>query len=260
VLMLAVLIAGSARGAAPAQEQVCKDGETGPHCSGGAGAGTVLELDPYGLEDFVGKHRAVVVAFCAASAGKCRLLAPEVKKAAESTASGFIPRPNPGANLKTISHRCYLFEVAFVWDLTKKPIDLPLGCLQGGPRPTAGLLRLSSWGRERNFPRNRSLRKFWKHLNDKHWHGFLMAVFASDGQKSREVSASVLSFIRRRQVLHRVSSSLLGPVHPSFRALSGRLKFMVRRHKLNKDSLSFSAHRASSRSVILEAHILLYRS
>ena len=34
--------------------------------------------------------------------------------------------------------------------------------------------------------------------------------------------------------VHRVSSSLLGPVDPSFRALSGRLKFTVRRHKFNK--------------------------
>jgi len=34
-----------------------------------------------------------------------------------------------------------------------------------------------------------------------------------------------------------VSSSLLGPVVPSFRALSGRLDFTVRRHKFNKDSL-----------------------
>ena len=29
------------------------------------------------------------------------------------------PGGNPGANLKSISHRCYLFEVAFVWELTK---------------------------------------------------------------------------------------------------------------------------------------------
>ena len=39
---------------------------------------------------------------------------------------------NPGTNLKSISHRCYLFEVAFVWELTKETIHLPLGCLQGG--------------------------------------------------------------------------------------------------------------------------------
>jgi len=36
----------------------------------------------------------------------------------------------------------------------------------------------------------------------------------------------------------RVSLSRVGPVDPAFRALSGRLKFTVRRHKFNKDSLS----------------------
>ena len=35
---------------------------------------------------------------------------------------------NPGANPQPISHRCYLFEVAFVWELTKKNIHLPLSC------------------------------------------------------------------------------------------------------------------------------------
>jgi len=44
--------------------------------------------------------------------------------------------PHPGvelrANLKSISHSCHLFEVVFVWELTKETIDLPLGCLQGG--------------------------------------------------------------------------------------------------------------------------------
>ena len=39
-------------------------------------------------------------------------------------------------------------------------------------------------------------------------------------------------------VWHRVSSSLLGPEDPSFRALSGRLKSMVRRHKFLKDYFS----------------------
>ena len=37
--------------------------------------------------------------------------------------------------------------------------------------------------------------------------------------------------------MHRALSCLLGPAGPSFRALSGRLKFTVRRHKFNKDSL-----------------------
>ena len=37
-----------------------------------------------------------------------------------------------GANLKSISRGCHLFEVAFVWELTKETIHLPLGSLQGG--------------------------------------------------------------------------------------------------------------------------------
>ena len=35
-------------------------------------------------------------------------------------------------NHESISHRCYSFEVAFVCELTKETIHLPLGCLQGG--------------------------------------------------------------------------------------------------------------------------------
>jgi len=46
------------------------------------------------------------------------------------------------------------------------------------------------------------------------------------------------SHVSGEEVLHRVSSSILGPVDPSFRALSGRLKFTVRRHEFNNDSLS----------------------
>ena len=41
---------------------------------------------------------------------------------------------NPGANLKSISHRCYLQEEAFEWELTEETIHLPLGCLPGGFR------------------------------------------------------------------------------------------------------------------------------
>ena len=37
------------------------------------------------------------------------------------------------ADLKSMSHRCHLFEVAFVWELTKEAIHLPLG-LHGGKR------------------------------------------------------------------------------------------------------------------------------
>ena len=46
------------------------------------------------------------------------------------------PRGNPGANFKSISHRRYLREVASEWELTRETMFLPLGCLQGGFRPT----------------------------------------------------------------------------------------------------------------------------
>ena len=42
------------------------------------------------------------------------------------------PGGNPGANIKSISHKCHPIMVAFVWELTKETIYLPLGCLQGG--------------------------------------------------------------------------------------------------------------------------------
>ena len=52
-------------------------------------------------------------------------------------------------------------------------------------------------------------------------------------------------FIRRLKVVHRVSSSLLGPEIPSFRALSKPLKFTVRRHKFDKGSLLDGRPRAA---------------
>ena len=42
------------------------------------------------------------------------------------------PGGNPEENLKSISHRCHPILVAFVGQLTKEAIELPLGCLQGG--------------------------------------------------------------------------------------------------------------------------------
>ena len=42
------------------------------------------------------------------------------------------PRVESKANLKSISHRCHLFEVAFAWELTEEIIHLPPGCLQDG--------------------------------------------------------------------------------------------------------------------------------
>ena len=44
------------------------------------------------------------------------------------------PGGDPGENLKSISHGCYPILVAFVWELTKYTIDLPLACLLGGSK------------------------------------------------------------------------------------------------------------------------------
>ena len=49
------------------------------------------------------------------------------------------PGGNPGANLESISRRCYLREEALEWELIKETIVLPLSCLwdgvpQGGRR------------------------------------------------------------------------------------------------------------------------------
>ena len=57
----------------------------------------------------------------------------------DSAASGSVVAASPShpgvelrADLKSISHECRLFEVAFVLELTQETIDLPLGCLKGG--------------------------------------------------------------------------------------------------------------------------------
>jgi hypothetical protein len=42
------------------------------------------------------------------------------------------PGGNPGANLKSISHTCYLRDLSFEWVLSKETIYFSLGCLQGG--------------------------------------------------------------------------------------------------------------------------------
>ena len=54
------------------------------------------------------------------------------------------PVGNPGANLKSISHRCHPTLVASVWGVIKETISLPLGCLQGGAftRHEASALRV----------------------------------------------------------------------------------------------------------------------
>ena len=68
------------------------------------------------------------------------------------------PGGNPGANLESISHRCHPILVAFVWELTKETIHLPLGCLQGGCADAAPSLRRKEAAVPSLRPRARKLR------------------------------------------------------------------------------------------------------
>jgi len=65
-------------------------------------------------------------------------------------------------------------------------------------------------------------------VDDAPGEGGRLAVLVCDSPKLDALHA---------HILHLRPSSLLGPVVPSFRALSGRLKFTVCRHMVNKDSL-----------------------
>ena len=74
------------------------------------------------------------------------------------------------------------------------------------------------------------------------WTGLAPWEFEFPFPGSLTSTVQVQPHIRRLQVVHRVSSSLLGPVVRSFRALTGRLKLTVRRHKFNRDSPSNETH------------------
>ena len=74
---------------------------------------------------------------CSATRRTPRRLTPPVPRPSASPPNDhFIrlihPEGNPGADFKSISHRCNLFEVTFVREMTKETSVLPLGCLQGG--------------------------------------------------------------------------------------------------------------------------------
>ena len=67
--------------------------------------------------------------------------------------------------------------------------------------------------------------------------GLLLYGLVMVSRVSKWVPPSCSLFVAYRfHIMYRQSPS--GPVDPSFRALSRRLKFTVRRHKLYKDSLS----------------------
>ena len=79
----------------------------------------------------------------------------------------FHPGGNPGANLESISHRCYLREVAFEWELTEETIYLPLGCLQGGVTRCA-------------TRRSRGVRISWPRKTIKEWQQLTVPVLNWD--------------------------------------------------------------------------------
>ena len=99
--------------------------DDGGEASGGlGGAGGV------GVDEERGERRTSVQP----TAGACPAPSRKSPPPRHSRSSSH-PGGDPGANLKSISHRCYLWEVAFEWELTKETIYLPLGCLQGGSSP-----------------------------------------------------------------------------------------------------------------------------
>ena len=55
------------------------------------------------------------------------------------------PGGDPGINLRSVSHRCYLVEVTFVSELTKETIVLPLGFLRGGLTYTTASRQGEKW-------------------------------------------------------------------------------------------------------------------
>ena len=64
---------------------------------------------------------------CNSLGTQCDQTFPEIR-----AAKALHPGGDPGAKLKSISHKCHLILVAFVWETTKETINLPPGCLQGG--------------------------------------------------------------------------------------------------------------------------------
>jgi len=76
-----------------------------------------------------------------------RLVPFELRRGCSEMAGRLHPGVELRANLKSISHRCHLEEVAFVWELTKETIHLPLGRLQGGFRNGGATWRTRVCGR-----------------------------------------------------------------------------------------------------------------
>jgi len=98
----------------------------------------IQPLQPVPREDVSMQQAAILSACCAHAAKQQRLRV-------------LHPGGNPGGNRKSISHRCYLFEVAFVWESTNDTIDLLLGCLQGGVETQLAPPGASTARRQNNY-------------------------------------------------------------------------------------------------------------
>ena len=88
------------------------------------------------------KHEIPFCAFCASSfCTAAESVRPSyLLPAIENIEIPFHPGVELRANLRSISHKCHLFEVAFVSESTKETIRLPLGCLLGGVPPSVKLI------------------------------------------------------------------------------------------------------------------------
>ena len=96
---------------------------------------------------------------CLPSYSKFRVQGPWGGVRAVQGLPGWSSPGHPGvelrANLRPISHRCHLLEVALVCELTQETIHLPLGCLQG--LGVAGLTHLGCEGGAIHNPERKQL-------------------------------------------------------------------------------------------------------
>ena len=142
----------------------------------------------------------------------------------ETESSG--PRPAPPASPPSSTEREFFIDTLLVWihviiamiwwtGLARWEFEFPFSAI-----PYVGLRGLG----EASY-----LLPISPHLSGKP-----PALVQSQHASGHQIECGCATSLK---VVHRVSSSRLGPADPSFRALSGRLKLTVRHHKFNKDSL-----------------------
>ena len=98
-------------------------------------------LEPNVLYTWCAQHRALRMCYThsAHSAAQRATYRPSHQR------SSLHPGGNPGANLKSISHRCHPILLACVWDLTEETINLPWAV-------PLHLFAQTRWRQERGHP------------------------------------------------------------------------------------------------------------